>query len=415
MQVVPVEEPPAPGLEAGDEEGVIAEQPSASEGREGGRGSVEFIGRYRDKHDDRAMPHKMRGDVRVAFGKLVDELVQNGVSSGILAIRGREFSWSAGPDDTSYQRHGFVGMESDQRENIRFVDFEGAVDDFGSGEQMAVYRATLPSGGLDPNKWAGRAPPLAPEELYTGPRSDGLLSTEDISGEYCGPPRWNATDCTMCRSLTVVPLGADVIETWHYACACFPLLWCGPNLQVAVETRKPGTNDFGTKRDDVRGGWHGMTFAADGTVTTQPKPKENPDYLVRYRKRPDLLKRTFRKVDARDLAGRWCGGCCCWSCLCPPYMCLLFRCTTRTALNEDQYKESGCICEPRFHYVRGCFCLLCLPRHFKDGTHTRTYVNGHPTNMFDGTWYRDPGCAGNNGIEIMRDVVSPFYAKKLCC
>ena len=102
MQVVPVEEPPAPGLEAGDEEGVIAEQPSASEGREGGRGSVEFIGRYRDKHDDRAMPHKMRGDVRVAFGKL-DELVQNGVSSGILAIRG-QVSWSAGPDDTSYQR-----------------------------------------------------------------------------------------------------------------------------------------------------------------------------------------------------------------------------------------------------------------------------------------------------------------------
>ena len=35
MQVVPVEEPPAPGLEAGDEEGVITEQPSASEGRDG--------------------------------------------------------------------------------------------------------------------------------------------------------------------------------------------------------------------------------------------------------------------------------------------------------------------------------------------------------------------------------------------
>ena len=35
--------------------------------------------------------------------------------------------------------------------------------------------------------------------------------------------------------------------------------------------------------------------------------------------------------------------------------------------------------------------------------------------MFDGTWYRDPGCAGTNGIEIMRDVVSPFYDMKLCC
>ena len=44
------------------------------------------------------------------------------------------------------------------------------------------------------------------------------------------------------------------------------------------------------------------------------------------------------------------------------------------------------------------------------------YVNGHPTNMFDGgTWYRDPGCGGINGIELMRDTSSPFYAMKLCC
>ena len=64
-------------------------------------------------------------------------------------------------------------------------------------------------------------------------------------------PRWNATDCTMCRSLTVVPLGADVIRR-GITLACFP----GPSLQVAVVTRKPGTNDFGTRRI----GWHGMTM-----------------------------------------------------------------------------------------------------------------------------------------------------------
>ena len=120
------------------------------------RGSVEFLGRWNDKRDDRAMAVKLRARqrknttaidtvtmVRVAVGKLIDELVQNGASGGILAIsqwtginEGREFtvwdfSWTASPDDTSYQRHGFVGMESDQSENIRFVDFEGVVDDLG--------------------------------------------------------------------------------------------------------------------------------------------------------------------------------------------------------------------------------------------------------------------------------------------
>ena len=39
----------------------------------------------------------------------------------------------------------------------------------------------------------------------------------------------------------------------------------GSAVQVAVVTRMPGTNDFGTR--DVRDGWHGMTFAADGTAS----------------------------------------------------------------------------------------------------------------------------------------------------
>ena len=74
-----------------------------------------------------------------------------------------------------------LGVESDQHKNIRFADFEGVVDDFGAPLQMAVYRVTLPRGGF--REWAGRPPPLAPEDLYTGPRSDGLLSTDDISGK----------------------------------------------------------------------------------------------------------------------------------------------------------------------------------------------------------------------------------------
>ena len=99
------------------------------------RGSLEFLGRWNDKRDDRAMPIKLKAEryadnmVRVALGKLVDELVQTNASSGILAIscwserRHRDetpsgyytvtvwgCSWSASPDDTGYQRHGFAGM-----------------------------------------------------------------------------------------------------------------------------------------------------------------------------------------------------------------------------------------------------------------------------------------------------------------
>ena len=60
-------------------------------GAGGARGSIEFLGRWNEKYhyNERAMPIKMRGDVRVALGKLVDELVQHGESSGILVIWGQ--------------------------------------------------------------------------------------------------------------------------------------------------------------------------------------------------------------------------------------------------------------------------------------------------------------------------------------
>ena len=53
-------------------------------------------------------------------------------------------------------------------------------------EQPGASSGGAARGGLDADKWAGRPPPPAPEELYTGPRSDGLLSTDEISGEF-GP------------------------------------------------------------------------------------------------------------------------------------------------------------------------------------------------------------------------------------
>ena len=109
-------------MEPGREMPPVTVQPCAG----GARGSIEFLGRWNEKEDDRAMPIKHTAErnretmVRVALGKLVDELVQTNASSGILAIsnwkekRGphevtvSEGSWSASPDDTSYQRHGSV-------------------------------------------------------------------------------------------------------------------------------------------------------------------------------------------------------------------------------------------------------------------------------------------------------------------
>ena len=434
MQVVPVEEPaPVSGVVVG----VVTEQPGASSGvvdqtlamldglaDEGGRGSLEFLGRWNDKRDDRAMPVKLTDVrdtvpmVRVAFCKLVNELVQNNASSGTLAISNRkevshsdeygpeheytawDIFWSASPDDLSYQRHGAVkqagrleaqlaAAEAKKSIAFAFADFKGVVDDFGGEDQIAVYRVTLPSRGLDPDKWVGRPPPPAPEELYTGPRRDGLLSTDEISGEYSAPGCICAggpglyKGCPVikfCNSMSVVPLGADTIETWRASC-CFLPPFIGPVAYGEVRTRDPGTNAF-----------DGMTFSADGTA------KSGCGY---FKKRPGSQKRAFHKVETRDLAGKWRG------CECVPFVpCWPFsgiRWTEKTALNQDRYEESG-----------HCCCLaLPLPCSVESTTRTRVYVNGHPTNGFydddrrnpnDIHWHRDAGCAGH------RD---SFFAKKV--
>jgi len=458
-------------VESGGGAHAEASEPETEQAAGEAVGSVEFLGRWKSRHQYEtnssasAMPTKMKGrgetGARVAFGKLVDELVQTNVSSGILVISktwgSRKFSWSASPDDKSYQLYGFVGMESDhldRGQNVRyrdaegsvsqingdtyditlrvvqadgshivqvvqaardqlepihqrvaFADFEGVVADFGSREQkqMAVYRVTLPSGGLDPDKWAGRAPPLAPEELYTGPRSDGLLSTDEISGEYTGtcicdgfPTICNCwsvddPDFQFCKSMTVVPLGADTIETRSSSCCFLPCLALavGPIAEGCVLTRKPGTNEF-----EYSGfGFHSAKFKANGTF------KWHSGNTNSFKKRPHSQKRAFQKVDAKDLAGTWCG------CYCFPAVPLWpfspVFCTTKKALNEDQYAESI------------CGCCLCLPFPYCGGTHTRKYVNGHPTNAFDdGMLYRDPRCAISGSGASDPDF---FFSKKCCC
>ena len=383
-------------------------------------GSLEFIGLWKENKEkqDRLMPIKREGGIafegwqkidfitykiRVALGKLVDELVRSKAPSGILAItfsRSQRtddqyscwgISWSASADDERYQRLGLVSAEPDRHdESIRFADFDGAIDVFGdpASEANAVYRVTLPSGGLDPDKWAGRPLPPAPADLHTGPRDDGLLSTDEISGDYyagCSPP----FECY--SSMTVVPLGADTIETWRTGCLFYPLppLLVGKFSTVAVTTRKPGTNNFG------EGGWfEDMTFLADGTF------KQGSENDV-YHKRPNSQKRAFHKIDARDLAGNWCG--CCYGPVVPAWPFSCFCCTTKKALDQDRYEESG-LC---------CFVGLPIP---VSETRTRRYVNGLPTNGFapegggdDGHWYRDPGWATDEG-----GPAPTFCAKKIC-
>ena len=210
-----------------------------------------------------------------------------------------------------------------------------------------------------------QSPPA--EELYTGPRDDGLLSTDEISGEYSGCKPFNC-----CTSMTVVPLGANTIEIGHSTCLFFPCGLClGPCADDEVRTRDPGTNDFG-----------GMTFSADGTI--RPPREAACSQCEFWKKRPHSQKQTFREVSTKDLEGTWCV---CSYCPFLPLWPLLgyCLCTTKKALDEDWYTESGCGCSllPAFIFT---------PNPALD-KRPRIYVNGHPTNVFhSGDIHWSPDC-----------------------
>jgi hypothetical protein len=239
-----------------------------------------------------------------------------------------------------------------------------------------------------------KSPP--PEELDTGPRDDGLLSTGEISGEYRidgFDPFHQAFAC--CRSMTVIPRGPDAIETYTSYCVFVPCIGMGgPFLIGEVKTRDPGTNDFWPTE------WGGgvLGFSADGTLRFWPFTPRN---RKGGRRRPGSQKRVFPKVDARDLAGDWCTF---YLCSIVPWPITPYVWTTKKALDEDRYEEKG---------QAGILCCPIIP--ISTETYTRKYVNGHPTNGFvrgrgglqTGThWYRDSGCAGSPG--------GCFVAKKIC-
>ena len=234
---------------------------------------------------------------------------------------------------------------------------------------------------------------------YTG--SDGLVSTDDISGNY-------STSCFgwLCTSMTVEPLGADLIEVRKSHWFCLPLC-IGPSVDGDVWIRDPNTNAFRRLEDrnlenQDPHNISGATFSADGTAAARLCFQD-----VSYQKKAVSQKRTFQKVDTGDLAGTWCS--CIYTPCVPLWFLLGCLCTTKKALNEDQYEESGCGCHlfPPF---------IALPRRDDPGragpsTRTRFYANGHPTNGFyDGInissahqnfirWYSDASC-GYGGLGV---------------
>ena len=197
-------------------------------------------------------------------------------------------------------------------------------------------------------------------DRYSGPRSDGLLSTDEISGNYCCccfPLGFGAT--------TVMPHGPDVIEQWGW---CWFTTLC---LGGEVRVRNPGTNSFRHWKDPN----NVTTFTAGGA-------SNGPSCLCKTGSRTPLA---FQLVDTKDIEGSWC--CCCWMLMHPAFYC--WSCFTKKALDKDRINHSGCA------------WIGPLPLLPFNEVRTRLYVNGHPTNGFYGPdpnnidWYRDGGCVGN--------------------
>ena len=259
-------------------------------------------------------------------------------------------------------------------------------------------------GSVEATGKENRPPSPAPADLrlVSTDDSDRLVSTDEISGDYRG-------SCfpSVCTSMTVVPLGADMIEATRSYWLFLPPLCVGPYVEGDVWIRNPDTNAFRHWQDPDPESTDVMTFSADGTAR---KPGEGV-----YKKRPGSQKRAFQKVDTGDLAGTWCS--CMFNPFVPCWVCTSgCLCTTKKALNQDQYEESGCgLSLP--------LPLPLLPRRDDPGragpyTRTRVYVNGHPTNGFYTgiftppdhqlnfiRWYSDASY-GSGGMGV--------FSKKLC-
>ena len=275
-------------------------------------------------------------------------------------------------------------------------------------------------------KGKNRPPSPAPTDLLPG--YDGLVITDDISGDY-------RTGCYSCFGscydmMTVVPLGADLIEVRKSYCFFLPPLCVGPYVDGDVWIRKKGSDSFhrwgasSSLGDSVKfeaeetNPYNGRNRC--GSPVKQVWVREACNQSIPFWKVRASQKRTFQKVDTGDLAGTWCS--CMFNPFVPCWVCTSgCLCTTKKALNQDQYEESGCGLSLPLPFPL-------LPRRDDPGragpyTRTRVYVNGHPTNGFYTgifipppdmqfyfiRWYSDASY-GSGGL---RDVLGVF-SKKLC-
>ena len=389
-------------------------------------GKVEFAGVWKSAMSQK-MAHATYGNdewgnafqVRRAFAYLVADLVRTGTSSGIIAVSKTQMpmfyvatmmpvtykvSWSADSDDECYKKKGLVGMDPDQipgftgstGEGIRFDGFDGAIDVVGGESQAAVYRVTLPDGGFDQSAIAALIPRLPEDQLYSGPRSDNLLSTDDISGDY-GP---GASICccipmmpmqaSRCGSMTVVPHGPDMVEVFWSDCG----LGASGGILPRSTLPRSGENSFLSFKF-VRNGMVSRGGLAEDCPCCCP-----PDWS----KKPTPTKIAFEKVEPKDMEGVWKGYFLPPAWFCPPH-CLLVRSVTSTkkAIDQDRYEETGvgtCVLP-----IQGCDNTFTTMR-------TRLYVNGHPTNGFaeEGgggiEWFRDSTYEGTAGFYFAKKIIS---------
>lgn len=190
---------------------------------------------------------------------------------------------------------------------------------------------------------ASSAAPLLLDDDPYAPRADGLLSTGDLSGDYCCccflPPfgyGWSK----------VVPHGPDAIEQWGWCCCTQAGPFC---LGGEYRTRIAGTNSFRHFKDP------------NNVTTFHPTGASNGASMLC---KLNAKKYRFRKVSTAEIAGTWC-------CVCVG----LFMGGFGTSCHGVQ--PNG---EDNLSY-NGCLCWNGLPLPYIE-ERTRVYFEGRPTNIF---------------------------------